>query len=459
MLQLFNTLTRSKEEFKPLRDREVGLYACGPTVYWFAHIGNFRTYIFVDLLRRVLQANDYQVQVIMNITDVGHLTDDEDQGEDKMILAMRREGKSALEIADFYTAAFQADMARLNIESPTHFVKATEHIPEQIALVKTLVDKGFTYQIADGIYFDTSKLADYGRLSGQAAAEKKAGARVALGEKKNTTDFALWKFSPMGSQREMEWDSPWGKGFPGWHLECSAMAGKYLGIPFDIHTGGVDHIAVHHENELAQTEAATGKLEANYWLHGEFLTMNGGKMSKSLGNLYTISDLETKGFAPLSFRYFCLGAHYRTPLNFTTEAITAAQNALFRLRDIIREWPEPAAAGSEKYEMEFMAAVNDDLNFPAALAVLWKMIEDSDIALAIKSASLSYFDQILGLGLAGYLARPVTIPENVAALLKERDRVRQSKDWETADALREQIEAAGFRVEDTEGGQKILEKY
>ncbi|MBU0645891.1 cysteine--tRNA ligase [Patescibacteria group bacterium] len=457
MIKLYNTLSREKEEFKPTKDKEVGIYACGPTVYFFAHIGNFRTYVFEDVLRRVLEFNGYAVKFVMNITDVGHLTDDADAGEDKMLLAMRREGKSAQEIAEFYTQAFMADVKKLNIKPADEYPRATDHIQEQIELIKKLEEKGFTYQTTDGVYFDTSKLPDYGRLSGQKSEEKEAGARVAMGEKKNPTDFALWKFSSESEQRLMEWESPWGKGFPGWHIECSAMSAKYLGIPFDIHLGGIDHVPVHHENEIAQTQAAEGKLLANYWVHSDFLTVDGGKMSKSLGNIYTISDLAAKGIDPLAFRYFCLGAHYRTKLNFTTESINAAQNALNNLRDAVRDWDSPSG-GCAAYEQEFAAALDDDLNLPEALAVVWQM-KDSASASSAKAASLLKFDQVLGLELDQYVAQPLAVPEDVKSLVKDRERAREEKDFERADQLREQIEKKGFTVDDQAAGSKINQKH
>ena len=395
MLSLYNTLTRRLEEFHSIKPKKVSMYTCGPTVYWFAHIGNLRAYIFSDILRRKLGADGFDVTLIMNITDVGHLTDDADNGEDKMLVAMRREGKTAYEIAEFYTEAFYRDLERLNIEPATKFVRATDHIKEQIRMIQQIEKNGFSYQTSDGVYFDTSKLKDYGRLSGQKLEEKKAGARIEVGEKRNAADFALWKFSPAPTpsnspsgrgrgKREMEWKSPWGVGFPGWHIECSAMSRKYLDVPFDIHTGGIDHIAVHHENELAQTEAADGKLEAHVWMHSEFVTVDNGKMSKSLGNFYTIDDLVKRGYDPLAYRYFVLGAHYRTKLNFTFEALDAAQNALFRLRETVRAWDTKGKVGCAEYEKTFAEAMDDDLNTPKALAVVWDLIGDTALPKSAK---------------------------------------------------------------------------
>ena len=473
---LYNTLSRSKQEFKPIQDKHVGVYSCGPTVYWFAHIGNMRAFLFADLLCRTLRFDGFTVDQVMNITDVGHLTGDADEGEDKMIVAMKREGKTAYEIAEFYAQAFFKDLEILNITPASKYPRATEHIAEQIEMVEQLEKNGFAYRTSDGIYFDTSKLKDYGRLSGQKSDEKQAGSRVDMGEKKNATDFALWKFSALetsppalsferrgGSKRQMEWESPWGVGFPGWHIECSAMSKKYLGVPFDIHTGGIDHIAVHHENELAQTEGAEGKLEANYWMHNEFITVDGGKMSKSIGNVYTVADLAEKGFDPLAFRYLCLQAHYRTKLNFTWESLTAAQNALNRLRQLVRDWEVPALKlGSDKgqipsvFEERFANAINDDLNTPEALAVMWDLV-DSDQPTSTKSEILLKFDQVLGLQLEKFVAVQTDIPADVQVFLDQRAIARAEKNWAESDRLRKEIEALGFIVEDKPDGQKVKE--
>jgi len=456
MIMLKNTLTKQKEALKPIKTGHVGLYACGPTVYWFAHIGNMRAFIFADVLHRVLEYNDLDVTMIMNITDVGHLVGDGNEGEDKMIVAMQREGKSAQEIAQFYADHFFEDLDRLNIQRADKYPKATEHIPEQIDMIKKLEENGFTYKTNDGIYFNTSKLPSYGQLSGQKAEEKLAGARIDMGEKKLPTDFALWKFSPEGVQRQMEWDSPWGVGFPGWHIECSAMSTKYLGNLFDIHTGGVDHIPVHHENEIAQTLGSENTTQANTWMHSEFLTMDGGKMSKSLGNLYTIQDLADKGFDPLSYRYFVLGAHYSTKLNFTFDALLAAQNALHRLQDLVRAWDEPAI-GCAEFEQRFLDAVNDDLNTPQALAIMWEMV-DSDYPTSAKAESLLKFDQVLGFRLADFVGKKLEVPKEVQDLVNEREKAREEKNFEESDRLRNEIEKRGFTVEDTSEGSKVVEK-
>lgn len=475
MLRLYNTLTRQKEEFKPIHEGKVGMYSCGPTVYWFAHIGNMRSFLFADVLRRTFELGGYEVRQIMNITDVGHLTGDTDDGEDKMIVAMKREGKTAWEIAEFYTAAFKKDLESLNIKPATLYPKATDHIPEQIEMIESLERNGFTYRTGDGIYFDTSKLVDYGRLSGQKAEEKKAGTRVEMGEKRNPTDFALWKLSNQrldspeehsdeGSQskRDMEWPSPWGVGFPGWHIECSAMSLKYLDVPFDIHTGGVDHIAVHHENEIAQTMGVENVLEANVWMHNEFLTVEGGKMSKSLGNLYTIDELVAKGYDPLAFRYFVLGAHYRSKLNFSFEALDAAQNALHKLRETVRSWDEPvrqahgrpATIGCADLENGFLEALNDDLNTAQALAVLWKLV-DVDLPTENKAKTLLWMDRVLGLRLEDVLGKPISVPDEVRKLVEQREQARAQKDWSRSDELRARIAELGYTVEDTDSGPVI----
>ncbi len=455
-MKLYNTLTRKKEEFTPIQGKSVRMYACGPTVYWFAHIGNMRAFLFADVLHRALIANGYDVNMVMNITDVGHLTDDASDGEDKMIVAMKREGKTAKEISEFYTQAFFDDVKTLNVLPASVYPKATEHIQEQIDMVVALEEKGYAYRTDDGIYFDTAALPEYGRLSGQKAEEKKAGARVEMGDKRNATDFALWKFSPEGAQRDMEWESPWGVGFPGWHLECSAMSKKYLDVPFDIHLGGEDHISVHHENELAQTLGADGELQANVWMHNSFLTVDGGKMSKSLGNLYTLADLKEKGFDPMAFRYFVLGAHYKSNLNFTLESLTAAQNALHKLQDVVREWSDEGERDQESWNA-FMEAVNDDLNTAQALAVLWGVV-DSDFAAEVKAATVLAFDEVLGLGLRDFVGKQVEIPSEVQQLIDQRDAAREEKNWPRSDELRDELGASGWLVEDTPDGTKVRQK-
>ncbi|HYE59853.1 MAG TPA: cysteine--tRNA ligase, partial [Candidatus Kapabacteria bacterium] len=371
MLSLYNTLTRKQEPLRPIHTTEIGLYTCGPTVYNYAHIGNLRTYVFEDILKRTLHFSGYTVNHVMNITDVGHLTDDADFGEDKMEKGAKREGKSAWDIAAFYTDAFQRDMAHLNIIEPSVWCKATDHIEEQIALVETLTEKGHTYETSDGIYFDTTTIDDYGKLVNMKQQELKAGARVEMGEKKNPHDFALWKFTPPGEKRQMEWDAFGKKGFPGWHIECSAMAMKYLGDHFDIHCGGIDHAPVHHTNEIAQSESATSKKPwVNVWMHCEFLQIQEAKMAKSGDNFITLQTVIEKGYSPLAYRYFLLQAHYRKQLNFTWEALDGAQNGLDHLHRIVRELPAPDGS-CPAFEKQFEERVQDDLDMPGAVAVMW----------------------------------------------------------------------------------------
>ena len=454
---LTNTLSKKREEFHPLKEGKVGIYSCGPTVYDTSHIGNFRSFLFADVLRRVFEANGYGVTGVMNITDVGHLVSDADDGEDKLEKGAKREGKTAWEVAEEYTKIFLSDMKKLNMLQPSVMPKATDHIAEQIAMIEELEKKGHTYRIADGIYFDVSTLADYGKLSGQKMEDKEAGARVDIGEKHHAADFALWKFSPEGEKRHMEWESPWGVGFPGWHIECSAMSEKYLGVSFDIHTGGIDHIAVHHENEIAQTEGARGVLEANYWLHNEFLLVDGGKMSKSLGNTYSIENLAEKGFTPLAFRYFVLGAGYRTPQNFTFEALQGAQQSLNNIVDVVREWDKPTEI-DESYREKFLMAVNDDLDTPKGLAILWELVKDESLPSGVKAATILFFDDVLGLALEDVVARPLVIPEEIQKMIEDREVARIGKDWVKSDEIRDDIAVKGFIVEDTKEGQRIRER-
>ncbi len=467
-IHLYNTLGRTLQEFTPRQAGKVGIYTCGPTVYDRASIGNLRAYVFADVLRRIFEANGYAVMQVINITDVGHLTDDASEGDDKMELASNKTGKTAWEVAAMYTDLFTADLRKLNILTPTVMPKATDHIAEQIAMIEDIEKAGYTYQISDGVYFDTAKLASYGQLSGQKLADKEAGARIEENlEKHQAADFALWKLSEPqrthpelveGStpKRHMEWESPWGKGFPGWHIECSAMSEKYLGIPFDIHTGGVDHIAVHHENEIAQAEAARGVIEADIWMHNEFLLIDGGKMSKSLGNTYSLDDLFDKGISPLAFRYFVLGAHYKTQLNFTWESVQAAENALNRLIDTVRDWDKPTEANQELVT-EFLTLVNKDLDTVSALALLWKVVGDDALETSVKAATILAFDEVLGLALEDVVARPIKIPAEVQALLKEREQARANKDFAASDALRDAMALLGYAVEDTAAGQHVRE--
>jgi len=456
-MKLWNTLGRKYEEFKPLHGKRVSMYSCGPTVYNYAHIGNLRAYIFSDILKRAILAEGYKSRHIINITDVGHLVADADVGEDKVEQAAREHKLSAKELTRKYTNAFLSDLKLLNIISADKFPRATDFIKEQINLIKILEKKEYTYKTSDGVYFDTSKFKNYGKLSRQRLEEKEAGARVGVStEKHNPSDFALWRFSPKGSKREMEWKSLWGVGFPGWHIECSAMSRKFLGANFDIHTGGVDHIAVHHENEIAQSEAAYGEPLARVWMHSEFLEVDGGKMAKSLGNTYTLADLAAKGFDPLAFRYLALGTHYRTPLNFTWESLMGAAVALKKIYAMLRDCDKPKV-GCAEFEADFKAAVADDLNTPKALGVMWKLI-DSNYPSGAKAKSLLKFDEVLGLNFKKYLGQKLKVPSVVQKLVSEREQARKKKDWTGSDKLRDQIFELGFVVDDTPKGSRIIEK-
>ncbi len=473
MIKLYNTFTRKKEEFRSLKPKKVGIYSCGPTVYWYQHIGNLRSYIFNDILKRVLEFSGYKIKHVMNITDVGHLTSDEDTGEDKIEKAAKKEGKTAKEISSYYWKIFREDFKKLNIIEPDIWCKATKHIKEQIALIKKLEEKGYTYKTNDGIYFDTSKFKSYGVLSRLNKEGQEAGKRVEMKEKRNPTDFALWKFSPSASsgqaKRQQEWKSPWKIGFPGWHIECSAMSMKYLGETFDIHTGGEDHIQIHHQNEIAQSEAATGKKFVNFWLHGAFLTFKGEKVSKSKGGLYTISDLEEKGFDPLAFRYLCLTAHYRSPLDFSLESLESAENAHKRLRNIISEIKNDKEI-NKKYLAEFKNSINDDLDMPKALSVLWELLRDKNAK--GKMETVKEMDKVFGFIFRHYVLHTETghyklsfspveiykIPAEINKLKNEREIARKKRNWQKADEIRQQIENKGYIVEDTAKGPKISTK-
>jgi cysteinyl-tRNA synthetase len=456
-LQLYDTYTRSIREFTPLQGNEVGMYTCGPTVYDYAHIGNLRTYIFEDLLRRVLELNGYQVRHVMNITDVGHLVSDADSGEDKMEKGARRTGKTAWEIAEFYTEEFRADLKRLNILEPTIWCRATDHIAEQIEVIQCIEAKGYTYATSDGIYFDTARLPDYGIMARLDIEGLQAGARIEMGEKRNPTDFALWKFSSAGQQRQMEWDSPWGVGFPGWHIECSAMSAKYLGTYFDIHCGGEDHIPVHHTNEIAQTQACYETRLANFWMHGYFLQFDNAKMAKSSGEFLRVQLLIDKGYDPLAYRFFCLSASYRAKLNFNWEGLDGSAKALDRLRTAVYELGEPGDVDESMLE-RFNAHVNDDLNLPRAVALTWDVLKH-DLPAPVKKATILAFDRILGLQLAEWQPKKEEeISAEFTALLDARQQARAEKRWKDADSIRDQISAAGFDVIDTPQGAKLKKK-
>ncbi len=468
-VNLYNTLSHRKEILQPIHKEWVGLYTCGPTVYNFAHIGNLRTFVFYDLLKRSLELLGYKTRHVLNITDVGHLTGDEDEGEDKMQLEALKEKKTPEEIAAFYTKAFSRDAAALNILPPWKMPKASEHIKEDIALIAELEKRGFTYSTPGILYFDTTKFKNYGALIGEKALE---GALVAARadvekdpNKKNPRDFALW-FRLVGKHRNhaMHWNSPWGDGFPGWHIECSAMSEKYLGVPFDIHAGGIDHIPVHHSNEIAQTEAATGKTMANLWMHGEFMTIQGDRMGKSEGNFITLESVIEKGFDPMALRYLFLLTHYRKRLNFSWPALKSAGQAYGKLRDRIDALRESAKKSKKlprpeaKWQQRITAALSDDLNIPRALANLWKLLGSPEGANVKLEIALSW-DKVFGLGFDRPQGQTLEkIPSEVERLVAERETARSAKDWRRADELRKQIEAAGFAIKDTPEGPKVSKR-
>jgi len=465
-LFLYNTLSRKKEEFRPIQPGAVGLYTCGPTVYNYAHIGNLRTYLFEDLLKRTLEYDGYRVKHVMNITDVGHLTGDMDMGEDKMEKGAAREGKSAWDIAAFYTESFKKDLAALNIEEPQIWCKATDNIPEQIALIKTLEEKGFVYKTSDGLYFDTAQIKDYNKLSHLPLADLKEGARIEPNpEKKNPTDFALWKFSPAGAKRQMEWDSPWGVGFPGWHIECSAMSLKFLGGQLDIHCGGVDHINIHHTNEIAQSEAATGRKFFNYWVHGAFLNISGGKrMAKSADNFLTLDNaLLKKGIAPLAYRFAALQTHYRKPMEYSEAGMKQAADGLASLVHQIAALGAARGAVSAEFQDKFRTALNDDLNLPQALALVSAVLK-SGLSPADKLATILDFDRVLGLRLDQVQSSGAPelklsdLPAAIRELVTARQAARAAKDWAESDRLRQEIERRGYIMADTAAGYRLEKK-
>jgi cysteinyl-tRNA synthetase len=450
-LQLFDTYTRTVRTFEPLNPDEVGLYACGPTVYDYAHIGNLRTYLFEDILRRTLEYAGFDVKHVMNITDVGHLTSDADTGEDKMEKGARRTGMSAWELAELYAAAFKQNLRDLNVTEPHIWCKATDHIPEQIAFIEAIEKNGYTYRTSDGIYFLSQKLNDYGYLARLNIDGLQAGVRVEQGEKKYPTDFALWKFSPKEESRQMEWDSPWGKGFPGWHIECSAMSAEYLGDFFDIHCGGEDHIPVHHSNEIAQTQACKGTNLANFWMHGYFLQLGDAKMAKSSGEFIRLDTLQERGYDPMVYRYFCLTAHYRTQLSFSWESLEASKVTLNRIYRTAHEWGD-AGEVDPSFREQFENFIYNDLNTPRALALVHDLAR-SDLADAVKKATLLKFDQVLGLGIADWI--PDEIPQEIQSLALAREAARKEKNWEEADSIRDKITSAGYVLEDTADGPRV----
>jgi cysteinyl-tRNA synthetase len=463
VLKLFNTLGRRLEPFVPLEPGKVGMYACGLTVYNYAHVGNLRSYIFEDVLRKTLQYFGYEVRHVMNVTDVGHLTGDRDEGEDKMVKSSRETGKSVWEIADYYTKAFFRDFALLRCETPTVVCKATDHIQDMIALIQRLEARGFTYSAGGNLYFDIAKFPDYGKLALLDQQELKAGARIAVDEgKKNPADFALWFTRSKFKHQAMLWESPWGRGYPGWHIECSAMSIKYLGEQFDIHCGGIDHIPVHHTNEIAQSEAATGKRWVNYWLHGEFLLMGKEKMAKSAGNFVTLGSLVDKGYDPLDYRYFCLNGHYRAQLSFTVEGLDAARTGREGLVQKIVQLKAEARGGPEEPEgkaraslIEFESHAAEDLNMPRCLADLWTLIRDSSIPPGQRLGAAFRMDSILDLDLEGAREREVALDGNAKALLEERQQARKSRNFKRSDEIRAILLSRGIEVQDTPQGQKV----
>ncbi len=477
-LKFFNTLGREIQEFHPIHPDEVGIYTCGPTVWNYAHIGNLRTYVFEDILRRAFEYFGYRVKHVMNITDVGHLTDDADLGEDKMIKGARESGRTVWEIAEYYTDAFFKDLKRLNIRMPTDACRATDHIEDMIKLIQRLGERGYTYSAGGNIYFDISKLPDYGKLALLNINDLKAGARIDIDEnKKNPLDFALWFTRSKFEHQVMLWDSPWGRGYPGWHIECSAMSMKYLGEQFDIHCGGVDHIPVHHTNEIAQSEASTGKKWVNYWLHGEFLVLTRGKMAKSKGNFMTLSSLEDQGYDPLDYRYFCLGAHYRSQLRFSFEGLDAAARArrnisehIFRLRldsedrlkalspDDLIGGTEPQPDAVKDCLDSFFNHIAVDLNTPKGLAVFWGLLRDEDVDPASKYRALLEMDKVLGLDIGHIESQIPELDEEIEKLVKERDDARKRRDFTKADEIRDVLKGKGIILEDTPEGVRIRKK-
>jgi cysteinyl-tRNA synthetase len=472
-MKLYNTLTRKQEKLKPINPPQVTMYNCGPTVYQFPHIGNWRSFLVADFLKRSLNYLGYQVKQVMNVTDVGHLTSDADSGQDKVELEAKKENKSAQEIADFYLQAFIEDSRLLNVESPQVMPRASEHIAEMIKLVQKLEKKGYTYQTSDGIYFNTAKFKKYGQLSGQKAEEKKAGARIDFSEEKiNPTDFALWKFSPKETKRQQEWLSPWGMGFPGWHIECSVLSKKYLGQPFDIHSGGVDHIGVHHENEMAQSEAAYNKPQANLWLHVEFLQMKDAKMSKSKGGFITVKDLIKKGYNPLAYRIFVLASHYQSKQNFSWASINQAEKNLNKIHQTARRLQEYSSSlknksksDLNKHRRDFKKNLRNNLDTPQLLATVFNFTNEVNRLIDQKKLAnieakkllktLIEWDQVLGINIEKIVSNKDNIPQEIRIMVQEREKMRQSKQWEQADSIRKKIQEKGYRIEDSDQGTEI----
>jgi cysteinyl-tRNA synthetase len=463
-LKLYNTLTRTKEIFQPLKAGEVKMYTCGPTVYNYAHIGNLRSYVFPDILKKVLSHIGYKVTQIINFTDVGHMTSDADTGDDKMEKAAAERGQNAWEISEFFAETFKKDMQELNISFPAKFTYATKYIPEQIDMVRTLEAKGFAYTTSDGIYYDTSKFADYGKMAKLDVEGLDEGSRVDFKEKKNKTDFALWKFSPADQKRQMEWETPWGKGFPGWHIECSAMIFAELGTHIDIHTGGTDHIPVHHTNEIAQSEAASGEKFVNYWLHGAFLVLDQDKrMGKSEGNFIGLQELIQEGFSPRAYRYLTLTSHYRNFLTFSSDILKSAQTAYFNLKKQVKAAQEDNTVKNyekaENYSQKILDALLDDLNVPKAIGVVWDLLHDNEVGGKNKVEVLEKYDQIFSLNLFDFSDFPgaaTEVPEIVLELGRQRWQARLDKNFAESDRLRGLIRENGFEVRDSKDGYEIV---
>ena len=457
MIRLYNSLTRTNEELKPINGDLVKMYSCGPTVYMHPHIGNMRAYIFMDTLRRVIKYNGYRVLGCMNITDVGHLTDDADDGEDKMEKSAKRENKSPYEIAKYYTDIFLDNLKMLNIDIPEHITKATEYVPQMIEFIKKLEEKGYTYIIDDGVYFDVSKFKDYGKLSNKNMDEIGVARVEENSQKKHPFDFALWKFVP--ENHIMKWDSPWGVGCPGWHIECSAMSYDVLGDHFDIHTGGIDHLPIHHENEIAQSNCALGHRVVEIWMHNEFVLVDGGKMGKSLGNCYTLEQLKEKGFDPLAFKLFCLNTNYGKTINFTFDGLKASQSTLENLKKIVAEHKNGSNTIDpdklKKYKENFLNAVNDNLNTPLALGVLFSMLRSEPKSKQIYDLAID-FDRVFGLKLDEEIkSESQSIPDEIKDLASKRWQAKQDKDWALADKLRAEVTQKGYQILDTKDGYTI----
>ena len=468
-IRLYNTMTRKIEDFKPITPNHVGFYSCGPTVYWDQHLGNMRTFLNNDILKRMFLANGYSVTHVMNFTDVGHLTSDEDTGDDKMEKGAARENMTVWQVADKYIANCVRDMDALNLIRPTYTPRATEHIKEQIEWIQKLEKLGYTYEIpGDGIYYDTSKFAEYGALGGQNLSELRAGARIENNNKRNITDFALWKFSPKDVKRQMEWESPWGVGFPGWHLECSTMSSKYLGEHFDIHTGGQEHIKVHHTNEIAQSEPIVGKPWVHYWVHWAWLLLKDGKMSKSSGSFWTVQGLIDKGYDPMSYRYLVLLGHYRQPVEFSMDSLDAAatgyKNIVRKVADLMND--DASGIDEDKYHQwhdKILAPVSDNLKTAESLVVVQDLLKDKTVNSATKLALFKFIDELLGLQFIDRAQKlhdleSIMAPKDVQEMAQKRMEAKKSRDFATADDLRNQIDKAGWTVTDTPDGFKLIKK-